>query len=483
MSRLLTIVAAALALLSPLSRADMSKMLADAKDKTSAMAIFRCNMQDEMGSQAIEGPAICIATEPSAIFITLTLDRRLSGEALKDFVLRPLQAPDKTVKAELLGIDPETGIGFLRASEPHTWGVVQFASKANVSAGSPVASVGVMGQDTGFQPFVGGGYVSSVIRIPQSLVYVTGGRLSSFGSPVFNAEGLAVGLVATQRYMAHEVYFSNIRGSVALRGGEQGNYNAFDAVLDNMSGTMALRGQEEASFFWPVEEFAHVLGNIPTSPAQTRRLPWIGVLTFAPVPKEVSDIQKLDKPAVMAEQVIPDQPAAKAGLQDRDVIVGINDQDIETLPTPELTAANFSTKLLRLTAGQSIRLAVRRMGEAKTIEVTPVPMPSMPQEAKRYLNQKLGFLVREKVVLDQYFDRTPTGAVAGLLTVLARADLPAGKAGLQQGDLIVSANDQPVSTAAAIKQIVEGADAKKPISLVIRRGDQTQTLTIPPGGK
>ena len=487
MRRLLTIVAAmTVAFLTPPGRADESKMLVDAKEKASAIAVLRYTAQDELGSRGVEGPAICISSESSALFITLAIDRRQPPESIKEVELHPVLAPDKTIKADLLGIDPETGIGFVRAKEPYTWGLIRFASKANLSAGQPVASVGLMGPDTGYQPCVGVGYISAVLRVPQQLAYVTGGRLTGLGSPVFNAEGLAVGLVSSQRYLAYETYFSNIRGSIGLRGGEQGGFNGFDSVLENMSGTIGLRGQEETAFFLPVDEFAHVLVNIPASPDQTRRLPWIGVLVFSPVPKELADIQKLDKPAIMADQVMPDQPAAKAGLQDRDVIVGVNGQDIEQMPTPELTAASFGTKLTRMPVGQPIKLNVRRLGETKTIEVTPVPMPSMPHEAKRYLSQNLGFLVREKVVLDQFLDRSPTAGVPGLLTVFVRADLPAGKGGLLQGDLIISANGQPVTNVAAFKQIMESAiaqDAKKPISLVVRRGDQTQTLTIQPAAK
>jgi serine protease Do len=450
------------------------------------MAVMRCTIQDEMGSRGVEGPAICIATEPSAIFITLALDRRLPPQSLKDFVLRPVLADDKTIKAELLGIDPETGISFLRASEPHNWGLVQFASKANLSSGQPVASVGMMDPDTGYQPFVGSAYVSAVIRVPEQLVYVTGGRLTNIGSPVFNAEGLAVGLVQEQRFLLYETFMSNMRGIVALWEGPQVGFRRSGAVIDNMSGAIRLRSQEEASFFLPVDEFAHVLVNIPASPAQVRRLPWMGVLILAPVPKEVAEIQKLDKPAVMADRVLPDQPAARAGLQDRDIIVGINDQDIERLPTPELTAGNFRLKLIRLPLGQPVKLAIRRLGEAKTIEVTPVPMPAQDYEAKQYRNVQLGLFVREKVLFDQYLDSSSAAAVPGLLAAPERADLPAGKAGLQDRDLIVSVNNQPVTTVAAFKQVVEASiaqDPNKPIGLVVRRGDQTQTLTVQPAGQ
>ena len=144
---------------------------------------------------------------------------------------------------------------------------------------------------------------------------MTGGRLTALGSPVFNADGRAIGLVSPQRFLSYQT------------------------VLNGRVTNISLSGQDETAFFMPVDEFAHVLLSIPASPAQVRRLPWIGVLNFSGVAKEAADIMKLDSPGVMIEGVIPKGPAAKAGLADRDVVLAINGEKFPPVAMPDMAAA------------------------------------------------------------------------------------------------------------------------------------------------
>ncbi|MCJ7544303.1 MAG: PDZ domain-containing protein [Phycisphaerae bacterium] len=436
---------------------DTGKLLSDAKDKASALARFYCTMQDELGSRIFEGQAVCITTEP-AVFLTLSLDGRLPPDSLTGFVLVPAAAPDKQIKAELLGIDPEMNVGFLRAVDPYTWTAVQFAPKANLAVGQEVASVGLMGRETNYQPYVGIGYLSAILHAPGDQGYVTGGRLTGVGSPVFNADGRAIGLVSPQRFL---------------------NYQT---VLNGRVTGISLGGQDETAFFMPVDEFAHVLLNIPASPAKVRRLPWIGVLSFSGVAKEVADIMKLDSPGVMIEGVIPEGPAAKAGLADRDVILAVNGEKFPPMAMLDMAAAILQRKIFRMSAGAKVTLSVRRGDETKDYEVTLDNLPQLPYEAKRYLSRTLGFLARERIDLDRYADKSAAAGVPGLLVM--GTDGPAGSAGLREGDLITSVNQTPVTTVGGLKETVEGAVAKnEAVVLVVRRGDQTQTVTIPPAAQ
>lgn len=444
---------AAVALAGP-AWGETGKLLSDAKDKASALARFYCTMQDELGSRILEGQAVCIATEP-AVFLTLNLDARIPPDSLSGFVLVPPAAPDKQIKAELLGIDPEMNLGFLRAVDPYNWTAVQFAPKANLTVGQVVTSVGLMGRDTNYQPYVGVGYLSAILHAPGDQGYVTGGRLTGLGSPVFNADGRAIGLVSPQRFL---------------------NYQT---VLDGRVTGISLGGQDETAFFMPVDEFAHVLLNIPASPAKVRRLPWIGVLSFSGVARDVGEIMKLDSPGVMIEGVIPDSPAARAGLADRDVILAVNGEKFPPAALPDMAAAMLQRKIFRMAAGAKLTLSVRRGDETKDYELTLEAIPQLPYEAKRYLSRTLGFLVREKIDLDRYADKSAAAAVPGL--VVMGTDGPSGNAGLREGDLITTVNQTPVTTVAGLKEAVEGAIAKsQTVVLVVRRGDVTQTVTIPP---
>jgi serine protease Do len=433
---------------------DTSKLLSDTQGKAAALARFFCTMDDELGRRTLEGQAVCITTEP-AVFLTLNLDSRIPPDSLSGFILVPLGAPDKQIKAELLGIDPEMNMAFLRAVDPYTWTAVQFAPKANLSVGQEVASVGLMGRDTNYQSYVGVGYVAAVLHAPGEQGYVTGGWLTGLGSPVFNTDGRAIGLVCPQRLMAYQT------------------------VINGRVTSISLSGQDQTSFFMPVEEFAHVLLNIPASPDKVRRLPWIGVLNFSGVSPDVAEIMKLGSPGVILEGVVPGGPAAKAGLADRDVVIAVGGETFPTMAMPDLTAAYLQRKLFRMAVGTKVKLTVRRGEETKDYEVTLEGVPQLPYEAKRYLSRTLGFLAREKVDLDRYVDKSAAAAVPGLLVMAA--DGPAAGAGLREGDLITTVNSTAVTTAAGLKDAVEGATSKnEPVVLVIRRGDLTQTITIPP---
>lgn len=447
------ILIAALALSAP-AAGDTAKLLSDTKDKAGSLARFLCTLQDELGARTVEGQAVCITTEP-AVFVTLGLDSRMPPDSLSSFLLVPANEPGKTIKAELLGIDPEGGIGFLRATEPYSWTVVQFAPKANLTVGQAVASIGLMGRETNYQPYVGSAYLSAILRVPGEVAYVTGGKLTGLGSPVFNADGRAIGLVCPQRFMSYQT------------------------VMNGRATSVSLSGQDETGFFMPVDEFAHVLVNIPASPAQVRRLPWIGVLNFTGLAKEAADIMKLDSAGVMIEGVIPDGPAAKAGLADRDVITAANGEKFPAVAVPDLAAAMLQRKIFRMPAGTKLTLSVRRGDTAKDYELATEPIPQLPYEAKRYLSRELGFLAREKIDLDRYADKSPAAGVPGLIVL--GADGPSAGAGLRDGDLITTINTTPVTTAANLKEVLEGAVSKnQPVVLVVRRGDLTQTITISP---
>jgi len=454
----ITILTAMLLMIQPVAaQADTAKLLAEISGRTTnTLAMVRCTLENEAGSQAIAGQGICI--DPSGVFMTLALSPRLQVDSLKNFALVIPGVEGETIKAELLGIDELTGIGFVRAVEPHKWSAIRFEQRSELSAGQQVASVGLLPSDTGYAPYLGAGYVSAMIRRPEQLVYVAGGKLTCVCSPVFTADARVVGIVGPQPFGGYEMVTA--RGTVSLR----------------------LRNQQETTYFMPVEEFVHVLSDIP-APDKPQRLPWLGVLKFEGVGKDLAELMRLDRPGVMIDQVIASQPAAKAGLKDRDIIVAIDGQNLQRLPTSDLTARNFVKTLMRLKIGQEITLVVQRGTELKSVTLKLEAMPVRPTEAKRYFNEALGLTVRERVMLDRYLVKSSTADVPGLLVVYLQKDGPASKAGLEFNDIVTGINDQPVRTVASFKRTLQSALTDAPsrsVNLVVHRGDRLQVISIQP---
>ncbi len=441
--------------------ADTSKLLTDISSKASgSLAIVRYTVDMETGSRTVTGQGICISMAgQKGVFLTTALDPRIRVEYLKDFQLITPGVNGKTLKAKLMGIDPWTGLGFVQAAEDHAWQVVQFSRSSKVSLGSLVGSVGLMMGNAAHPVYVGAGHVSAVLRVPGELIYVNG-RLTGACSPVFASDGRAIGIVGRQLFLGYQT--PTKRGMMPLR----------------------LRGREEAAFFTPVEEFVHILENIPSGGTVTR-LPWLGVNKFEAVGDDLSDILKLDKPAVKIDEVIPNQPAAKAGLNDRDIIIALGGKELEKLATPELTVRNFVRTIMRMQAGQKINLTVLSGRETKDVTVTLADMPTRPSEAKRYFNKALGLLVREKVMLDEFLDKSESAKVPGLIVLGMVKGSAAATSGLQNGDVITNANNQPVKSISTFQQIVEkslAASRTAPINFLVRRDEQAQVITVRPGG-
>ena len=68
----------------------------------------------------------------------------------------------------------------------------------------------------------------------------------------------------------------------------------------------------------------------------------------------------------------------------------------------------------------------------------------------------------------------------GILVVQVGRGTPAAKAGLKAGDVIQSANDQPIQSVKTIQQLVDRAGVDGKLDLSVKRSDRTVALTISP---
>ena len=446
---------------------DTAKWLAEVREQTvGSMAMVICTLTDEVAPPRIlSGVGYCIATrkpqqERLGVLLTTALDPRTRPEMLKDFKLVLPGRPGKTLKARLLGIDPETGLSFVEATEPHTWKVMKFV-RVEFSVGQQIASVGLMTPKPDYhEPCLGLACVSAQMRMPEPLVYVTGGELSGPGSLVFTAAGgdRAVGLVIQQPYVDHQM------------------------LAGRRTTTVGLRSQQSSAFFMPIQEIAHILQPIP-SPGKPRQLAWIGVLNFQAVSETLAQSMALAQPGVLLDKVVPGQVGYDAGLRDRDVVVQLNGKDLEPMPTRSMVAAELLRQIKRMPPGTAVELKVISPTGPKTVKLKLAPMPAQPHQAKRYYDRRLGILFREKVMLDAHLSESPAAKVAGLIVLGVGRDSPAGKAGLQRADVITNIDNQSTESIKGYQGIVDAALASgsgKTIIVMAKRGNQDIAISIRP---
>ncbi len=438
---------------------DPEALIAKAEQLTkNALVLVRCTYTQEIGKRELGGIGVCYSEKGE--FLTLIFDASVKKENLSNLRLILPGPEQEEIPAELIGIHPGTGIGFVRATKPHDWQAIRFAEESNLKPGTQVVSAGLIPGNPENKPYFGVANVAAQLRYPTVLAFVTGGNLTGIGSPVLNSEGVAIGIVRTQLNLDYQVVI----------GGKQSN--------------LTMKGHQEAKFFVPAEEYAYSLKEIPQE-GTISRLAWTGILNMAGVDKTQAELLDMDKPGASIDRIIPGTPAAQVGLQTGDVIVGMDGNDLENFAVAESVATRLVQKIRRKKPGDEITLTVMRKGQTRDVKIRLIAMPLRPNEAPRHLNMKLGVLVRQKVPLDEHIKALANPTLPGLPVLYIVPNGPSADAGLRGGDLVTHVNDQPVGVSLeTFKQVIDDAYARDPdqsIVLKIRRGDQDEmSISIQP---
>jgi S1-C subfamily serine protease len=432
------------------------QMLRLAYESRNALALVTVTVKSELGDRSYAGQALCV-DERMGIFMTLALPTSLQAQDVQEVkVMRPGRE-NQSFEAKLLGIDFGTGLGFVRATQDHPFEAIAFKGSSDLNPGDPVASVGLLTSIQSLDPYVGMGYVAATLRVPGHMAFLTGGSLTGQCSPVFNAQGKAIGLVGKQLPMQYETQTS--RGTARL----------------------SMLGLSQTKCFWPIEEFVHVLTNIPVAGEATRPS-WIGVAGFNTVSPEIAEVEGIDNPAVSVGKVVPGYAAEEAGLKSGDIIVACEGKPLEDLATSDLERMNFVQRIVRMEAGKKLELAVVRGGRRIALNVQTQPLPKTPSEAPRYLHRPLGLLVRQRVPLEADMD---PGAVEGIVVMAVGKNSLASRIGLQNEDVIVQINGRDVTEVSQFKALLESSLAAAKDSgawpiLKVRRGENIVDVQVRP---
>ena len=183
-----------------------------------------------------------------------------------------------------------------------------------------------------------------------------------------------------------------------------------------------------------------------------------------------------DSGALISE-VQPDSPAAKAGIQNGDVIVAVDDKKVENPRELQLTIAG-------LAPGSKVDLKVFREGQPRTVAVNLSERPGKgllappSPEATEEVPDVLDGVTVADVDADIRKELNLPENTKGVVITQIDPDSPSAIAGLQKGDVVLEINRQPVANAKQAVDMSEKVKKEKSVLLRVQSKGATRFVTV-----
>jgi serine protease Do len=178
---------------------------------------------------------------------------------------------------------------------------------------------------------------------------------------------------------------------------------------------------------------------------------------------------------IIVSDVWPGGPAEAAGLKVGDILVSVDGQPAENLPT---VSYNFRLR----DSAENVRLVVLRGAEQQTLSVPAVEQRSDFDSVSAMADPQKN-LVPELGILGVEIDQRIAAAASGLrdplgIIVIARAAGAASEVPLLPRDVIRSVNNRQISTLQSLRDAVRGATRGAPMTLQIQRETRLMYVTF-----
>ncbi|MBV8633583.1 MAG: DegQ family serine endoprotease [Burkholderiaceae bacterium] len=281
----------------------------------------------------------------------------------------------------------------------------------------------------------------------------------AIGSPFGFENSATAGIVsAKSRTLPDDPYVSFMQTDVAVNPGNSGGplFNLKGEVIGiNSQIYSRTGGYQGLSFAIPIDVANKVQAQLVAHGKVTRGR--LGV-SIQEVDQSLADSFGLKQAGgALVSSVEKSSPAAKAGIEAGDVIVGVDGKPIDH-------SAELSTLISEMAPGTAAKLDVIRKGENRSIKVVVGEMPSsgdLAHEDGSTDKGRLGVLVRPLAPREK--------EDGGNGVVVERSAGPAARAGIRPGDVILSLNGKPVKDPEQLQQLVQQAGHKA--AVLIQRNE------------
>ena len=337
-------------------------------------------------------------------------------------------ADRRRLDAEVVGSDPEADIAVLKV-EPEDLVAVPFGDSDKLKVGDFVVAIG--------NPF-GIGQTATL------------GIVSALGRTGLGIEGYE-SFIQTDA----SINPGNSGGALVDQQGHLVGINT--AILSRGGGNIGI------GFAIPVNMARHLIDQLIAYGEVRRGLLGVLIQDLTPDIAEAMRVEA-DGGAVIS-RVVPESPAAEAGLKAGDVILSLDGKAVAS-------SAELRNRIGLMNPGQKVELGVVRKGRRLTVKAT-LGEAKQAQAALDGGKSKLaGAKLAEIPPEDPLY-----GEVEGVLVRQVEPGSKAARAGLRAGDIIDGADQKPVTSTDDLAAILRG-HGDKPLLLHVRRGQGALFLSI-----
>jgi len=347
-----------------------------------------------------------------------------------------VKLPDgRSFDARLIGTDPATDVVLLKIHSDKPLPTVEFGNDRQLRVGDWVVAVG---NPFGLSNTVTAGIVSSIGRDlggtnqPYTDFIQIDAPINrgNSGGPTFNLSGQVVGM--------NSMIFSPTGGSVGI------------------------------GFAIPASTVREVVAQLEAHGHVARG--WLGVQIQSVTPEVAASLGIADPKGAIVAGVVPDSPAAKAGLRQGDVIVAVNGKEVQD-------SQGLTRRVAGLAAGTSAAFTVVRDGARKTVQVAigqrkddrvASAVQATPSGEAGATGSAMG-LGLSSVTPDLRRTYNVAGEVQGVVVTKVDPDSDAADKGVQPGDILLAVNNRTVRTPQDVEKSIAAAHSagRKSVLLLV----------------
>jgi len=303
----------------------------------------------------------------------------------------------------------------------------------------------------------------SPLKMGDSEKLEVGSWVLAVGSPFGLEQTVTAGIVSAKgRFIGAGPYDDFIQTDASINPGNSGG------PLLNMNGeviginTAIVAQGQGIGFAIPVNLAQNIIAQLKERGSVTRGWMGVGIQDLTPELAQYYGLK--DQKGVLVTQVFPGDPADKAGIQTKDVIIVVDGK-------PVGTSRELSSAVAGMAVGKEVPVKILRDGKEQVLKVQLSERKETEQEAKGPTPETDEIGIRAADLNPETarrfgIDENEKGVLVAGVKPGSKADL----SGLQQGDIVKEVNRVPIQS---VKEMTVEFGKTKPgdaASLLVKRG-------------